>query len=192
MSKIGKKPIEILQEVTVEARDGEVQVSGPKGSLSQKLPSEIKVEIEGNQILVSQKTKSRAAKTLQGTIRNLLANMIKGVKEGWSKTLEVEGTGFRAVLSGERLSLSLGFSHPIEVVPPPGISFSVSEKKIQVLGADKALVGRVAARIRGIKPPDSYKGKGIRYEGETVKLKPGKQVKVGIAGIGVPAKGESQ
>lgn len=189
MSKIGKKPIEIPDGVTVETKDGKIQIVGPKDSLSQNIPPEIKVEVKGDQIQVFQKSSSEKAKALQGTIRSLLFNMVKGVKDGWSKTLEVVGTGFRVALEGEKLSLSLGFSHQVQVVPPPGISFSCSEKKITVLGADKAQVGRVAARIRSIKPPDAYKGKGIRYEGETIKLKPGKQVKIGIVGVGAPTGG---
>ncbi|MFZ5365677.1 MAG: 50S ribosomal protein L6 [Patescibacteria group bacterium] len=182
MSKIGKKPVEIPDGVTVEVKDGKIQVAGAKGSLSLTLPPEIKVKVSPREIQFSQKTTSEKTKAYQGTIRNLVFNMIKGVKDGWSKTLEIIGTGYRVALLEGKLSLSLGFSHQIQVVPPPGISFTVSQNKITVSGADKMLVGQVAARIRAIKPPDAYKGKGIRFEQEQIKLKPGKQVKVGIAG----------
>ena len=150
ISKIGKKPIEIPESITVQVKDGKVEVSGPKDSLSQDIPLEIKVELKENQIRVSPRVATEKAKAISGTIRQLIFNMIKGVKDGWSKTLEISGTGFKAVLAGEKLSLSLGFSHQIEVVPPGGITFSVSERKIIVAGADKAVVGRVAARIKSI------------------------------------------
>lgn len=182
MSRIGKKPIEIPKEIAVEIKDGKILVTGPKGSLSQELPPEIKVEVKDDQIQVLRKTTSEKTEALHGTIRQLVFNMIKGVKDGWSKTLEIMGTGYRVALLEGKLSLSLGLSHQVEVVPPPGISFTVTGRKVTVSGADKILVGRVAAELRTIKPPDAYKGKGIRYEQEKIKLKPGKQVKVGIAG----------
>jgi large subunit ribosomal protein L6 len=184
MSKIGKKPIEIPEEVIVKLEKGEIIVSGPKGNLCQKIPSEIAVNLEGDRLVVIAKDKSEFANTLQGTFRSLISNMVKGVKDGWEKTLEISGTGFRALLEGRNLVLYLGFSHPVKITPPEGISFSVSERKIQIFGTDKALVGKIAAEIRRIKPPDAYKGKGIRYEGEIIKLKPGKQAKIGGAGGG--------
>ncbi len=184
MSKIGKKPIEIPEEVIVKLEKGEIIVSGPKGSLCQKIPPEIEVNLEGDRLVVIAKDKSEFANTLRGTFRSLISNMVKGVKDGWEKTLEISGTGFRALLEGRNLVLYLGFSHPVKIIPPEGISFSVSERKIQIFGTDKALVGKIAAEIRRIKPPDAYKGKGIRYEGEIIKLKPGKQAKIGGAGGG--------
>lgn len=190
MSRIEKKPIEIPGGVTVEIKNGQIFVAGSKGSLSLNLPWEIEFKIADSQIQISKKNSLRKTKALQGTFYRLLLNMIKGVTTGWSKILEIVGTGYRAQILDGKLLLSLGFSHQVEVVPPPGVSFSVVEKKITVSGADKAMVGRAAARIRGLKPPDAYKGKGLRYEGEIVKLKPGKQVKVGVAGAAAPPGGK--
>jgi len=182
MAKMGKKPVEIPEGVAVEKSDESIRVSGPKGTLSLNLPEGLEVKVEDGKAWILQKNSSRKTRALQGTIRNLLANMGKGVKDGWSKTLEIVGTGFRAALDGEKLVLSLGFSHPLEIIPKEGISFSVAQNKVTISGIDKVLVGKVAAEIRAIKPPDAYKGKGIRYENEIIKLKPGKQVKVGTGG----------
>jgi len=182
MAKMGKKPVEIPEGVIVEKSGESIRVSGPKGTLSLSLPEGLEVKVEDGKAWILQKNSSRKTRALQGTIRNLLANMGKGMKDGWSKTLEIVGTGFRAALEGEKLVLSLGFSHPVEIIPKEGISFSVAQNKVTISGIDKALVGKVAAEIRAIKPPDAYKGKGIRYENEIIKLKPGKQVKVGAGG----------
>jgi large subunit ribosomal protein L6 len=183
MSRIGKKPIEIPSGVTVKMENGEVVVEGPKGSLKQKIEAEIEIEFSQNQILVTRKSDGGRARALHGTTRQLLFNMVKGVTEGWEKTLEVIGTGYRAGVSGQNLTLALGFSHPVEITPPPEISFKVAENKITVSGINKALVGQMAAKIRATRPPDPYKGKGIRYLGEVLKLKPGKQAKIGAVGV---------
>jgi len=192
MSRIGRKPIVVPQGVTVEIRNGEVAVAGLKGNLTIKIRPEVEVVEENNQILVKRKEESKLARSLHGLTRTLIANAIEGVTNGFSKTLQIVGTGYRASLEGETLVLAVGFSHLVKVLPPPGIKFEVEENvKIRVLGVDKALVGQVAAQIRKIHPPDPYKGKGIRYEGEEVKLKPGKAGKVGATGAGgAPAGGK--
>lgn len=187
MSRIGKKPIPVPEGVTVEIKDGEIKVAGPKGELKQEVRPEIKIEIKNNQVLVSRKVENKLGRSLHGLARTLIANMIKGVTEGWSKTLKLVGTGYRAKLEGDNLVLSLGFSHPVEIKPVEGIKFEVKgNDTITILGLDKALVGRVAAGIRKIRPPEPYKGKGIRYEDEEVRRKPGKAAKIGAAGFGPP------
>jgi len=185
MSKIGRIPIEIPEQVNIRIEDGRISVSGPKGELDFNLPSQVKVEKKGDKLVVSRESDEGKAKALHGTVRQHLANMIKGVSEGWAKTLEIVGTGYRASLEGEKLVLSVGFSHPVEVSPPEGIKFEVAGGKIKVSGIDKVLVGQVAAKIRKIRPPDPYKGKGIRYEQEEIKLKPGKAAKIGVGIAGV-------
>jgi large subunit ribosomal protein L6 len=185
MSRIGKQPIQIPKEVAVEVKDGEVKISGPKGVLGVKFKPEIEVFVKNDKILVKRKKETKLACSLHGVTRTLIANAIEGVIKGFSKSLEIVGTGFRALLEGENLVLFVGFSHPVKISPPPGIKFEVEEgNKIRVSGVDKALVGQVAAQIRKIRPPDPYKGKGIRYEGEEIKLKPGKAGKAGAAGAG--------
>ena len=159
MSRIGRQPIPIPEGVTVKLKDGEAKVMGPKGELEQEIRPEIKVEIKNNQILVSRKAENKLGRSLHGATRTLIANMIKGVTEGWSKTLKLVGTGYRVKLEGENLALSLGFSHPVVVKPVEGIKFEVKgNDTITVLGIDKALVGQVAAVIRNIIPPVQYKG----------------------------------
>ncbi|MGB9911409.1 MAG: 50S ribosomal protein L6 [Microgenomates group bacterium] len=185
MSRIGRKPILIPEGVTVEITNGQVLVKGPKGELPIKIRPEIKVEKEENKLIVKKVKNSRQAQCLWGTIRSLIANAVEGVTQGFTKTLKIVGTGYRVIKEGEDLVLSLGFSHPVRVTPPPGINFETEKNDtIKVMGIDKALVGKTAAEIRAIKPPDAYKGKGIRYEGEEVKLKPGKAGKAGAAGGG--------
>jgi len=181
MSKIGKIPIKIPEEVRVSLGK-KVTVSGPKGELEYNLPDGIKVKKKENELFVLPEKTDIKTKALHGTARQLLANMVEGVTEGFSKTLEIVGTGYRASLEGKKLVLSLGFSHPVEVIPPEGISYEIVDGKIKISGISKAQVGQEAARIRKIRPPDAYKGKGIRYEGEEIKLKPGKAAKVGAGG----------
>lgn len=183
MSRIGKKPIIILEGVTAQVETRKVVISGPKGELDIPVPRKIKVEKKDNQILVNRLSEEKKVKALHGTIRQLIANAIIGVTKGWEKKLEVVGTGYRAAMEGNKLVLSVGFSHKLVVVPPEGIQIEVEgQNKIKIKGADKALVGREAAKIRAARPPDAYKGKGIRYTGEVVKLKPGKAAKGGVTG----------
>ena len=183
MSRIGKKPIQIPEGVTVEVKNGAVVVAGPKGSLTVNFRPEIEVLVEKKQILVKRKGENKLARSLHGLTRTLIANAVEGITNGFSKALEVIGTGYRASLEGENLVLAVGFSHLVKVSPPTGVKFEVEgNNKIKISGIDKALVGQVAAQIRKIRPPDPYKGKGIRYEGEEVKLKPGKTGKAGATG----------
>lgn len=181
MSRIGKIPVKIPEGVRVEVTDHSLTVSGPLGTLSQIFRPEVKLVNRGDEILVEQNSNSKLARSLHGLTRTLISNMILGVTSGWSKELELFGVGYRARIEGDKLILSLGFSHPIEIVRPSGIKLEVSENKIKVSGIDKALVGQVAAEIRNLRPPDPYKGKGMRYTGESVKLKAGKKA----VGIGV-------
>lgn len=176
MSRVGKKPIEIPKGVSVELKDDEIWVKGPKGELKKKIPTEIKIEINEGKIFLSPKVETKKTNSLWGLTRSLISNLIKGVVEGFEKKLEIQGIGYRAELKGEDLILYLGFSKPIEFKRPEGIKFSVEKNIITVLGIDKELVGQTAAKIRKIKEPDPYKGKGIRYLGERIKLKPGKKV----------------
>lgn len=184
MSRIGKQPIEIPEGVEVSLKGDLLSVTGSKGKLELKIAPKIKVEVKNKKVIVSRSREDKQTRANQGTIRQLIVNMIQGVEEGWMKTLEIHGTGYRAKMEGEKLILSLGFSHPVEVVPPEGTEFQAEKNLIKVVGIDKALVGREAAKIRAIRPPDVYKGKGIRYQGEKIKLKPGKAAKMGAAGVG--------
>lgn len=184
MSKIGKQSIIIPEDVTVSLKDGFLNVVGPKGQLALKLAPKIKIEIKDKEIFVNCLKEDKQTRANQGTMRQLTVNMIHGVKEGWIKTLEIQGTGYRGQTEGGKLILSLGFSHPVEVIPPEGIEIQVEKNLIKISGLDKALVGQEAAKIRAIRPPDVYKGKGIRYQGEIIKLKPGKAAKMGVAGVG--------
>lgn len=187
MSRIGKKPIEIPKGVEVKIEKDSVKIEGPKGEISQKIRPEIKIEIkEGkvfvlpkDEILTKKETSARQPKKTKafwGLTRSLLANNIKGVVEGYEKKLQIEGLGYKVEKEGEDLVLRVGFSNPIKVRPSSGIKFSVDKNIITVSGINKELVGQVAAEIRKIRPPEPYKGKGIRYVGEVVKLKPGKKV----------------
>lgn len=185
MSKIGKQPITIPEGITVKIDQNEVSVAGPLGKLSLKVRPEMKVVLaeKKGQVLVEPKNASRMARSLHGLTRTLINNMIEGVVKGFEKILEIQGVGYRAALEGQSLHLSLGFSHPVIFPPPSGIKFSLEGNNlIKINGIDKQLVGQTAAQIRDIKLPDAYKGKGIRYQGEIVKLKPGKAAKTGAAG----------
>lgn len=182
MSKIGKEPITIPEKVEVKINRNLVTVKGPEGELDLKIPHFIEVEIKDNILKVIRKRDDDRAKAMHGTIRAHLANMIKGVVDPWTKELEVKGTGFKVNASGSDLVFELGFSHPVKVEPPEGINFQVDGNKLIILGSDIVQVGNLAAKIRKIRPPDAYQGKGIRYVGEEVKLKPGKMAKVGGAG----------
>jgi large subunit ribosomal protein L6 len=177
MSKIGKKPVIIPQDVSVEIDGRSLKVVGGKGTLSFSIPEGIHVQQEGNMIVVSPKMHLEETKPLFGLTRAIIANMIQGVREGFSKKLELSGVGYRAQLQGNTLVISVGFSHPVQITPPAGITFSVSENVITVSGIDKTLVGDTAAKIRAIRPPEPYKGKGIKYVGEHIRRKAGKAAK---------------
>lgn len=183
MSRIGNAPINVPVGVTVEKIGRVINVTGPKGTLSLDIDSAIGVEIERDKIIVKRKSDQKKIKALHGLMRSLIANMITGVTSLWSKNLELVGVGFRAQIAGNKLTLNVGFSHPVEIVAPEGITFEVVDNtKIKVSGADKQLVGQVAANLKKIRIPDVYKGKGIRYEGEYIRKKVGKSAKVGVAG----------
>lgn len=182
MSKVGKKPIPIPENVTVKIEKNRLQISGPKGELGHKVSLGLKVEIKDNQIIIEAKNETKQLKSLHGLHRTLVANKIEGVVNGFSKTLELHGTGYRVSLEKDSLKMQLGFSHPVVVKPVEGIEFQVEGNNvIKVSGLDKQLVGQVTASIRDLRKPDAYKGKGIRYLGEVVKLKPGKAAKIGVA-----------
>lgn len=176
MSRIGKKPIEIPEGVEVKIESQKVIIKGPKGELNIEIRPEIKIEVKEGKIFVSPKIETKKTKAFWGLTRALLFNMIKGVTEGYEKKLEIKGLGYKANLEGEDLILMVGFSHPVKIKMPEGIKFSVEKNIIAVSGINKEKVGELAAQIRRVKPPEPYKGKGIRYVGEQVRRKVGKKV----------------
>lgn len=175
MSRVGRMPITLPSGVVVEIKGNEVTVSGPKGKLGRRFSPEMAINLDGNKLIVSRPGDSKDERARHGLTRTLLANMVEGVSKGFEKSLEIVGVGYRAEKKGASLVLRLGFSHPVEVVALPGVSLGVEgANRVIVTGIDKEAVGEMAAKIRAIRPPDSYKGKGIRYLGEPVRLKPGK------------------
>lgn len=174
MSKIGAKPIILKEGVTVLKDRGEVVVRGPLGEMKLFLPRALELEITGREVLVKRLKDDKKTKSSHGTMARLIANAVVGTTKGFEKTLEIVGTGYRGQMEGDTLVLSLGFSHPIKFTPPDEIKLKVVENKIKVSGIDKEKVGTVADKIKKFKKPDAYKGKGIRYEGEVLRLKPGK------------------
>lgn len=176
MSRIGKKPIKIPEGVEVKISGDLVVIKGPKGELSQKIRPEIKVEKKEGKIFVFPKIETKKTKAFWGLTRSLLANNIKGVVKGYEKKLVIEGLGYKAEMEGKDLVLRVGFTHPIKIIPSEGIKLSVDKNIITVSGIDKGLVGQGAAKIRKVRPPEPYKGKGIKYLGEVIKRKPGKKV----------------
>ncbi len=185
MSRIGNSPIIIPAGVTVDKIGKTVTVSGSKGSLNLKLEPTISIEVEGDKVVVKRKNDLKKNRALHGLSRNLIHNMVLGVTNGWSKSLELIGVGFRAQIAEGKLVLNVGYSHPVEIIPPEGINFEVLDNiKIKVSGIDKQLVGQISANIKKVRMPDAYKGKGIRYEGEYIRKKVGKSAKVGVAAVG--------
>jgi large subunit ribosomal protein L6 len=176
MSRIGRKPIEIPAGVSVSLDPGRVMVNGPLGELTQQVPQRMKVEQDNGEIVVTRPTERGDDRALHGLTRTLVANMIEGVTKGFEKKLEIQGVGYRAALRGQSLELQVGFSHPVVIDPPQGITFEVpSQTEVVVKGIDKQQVGQTAAEVRAVRPPEPYKGKGIRYEGEYVRRKVGKR-----------------
>jgi large subunit ribosomal protein L6 len=175
MSRIGKRPITLPAKVTVTIDGQHVAVKGPKGELSRSLPPEVSVEQIEEAIHIKRRNESRAARQRHGLCRTLIANMVEGVSTGFQRRLEIQGVGYRAQVQGRNLTLNLGYSHPVQIEPPEGIQFAV-ENNVNVLvsGIDKEVVGNIAARIRSARPPEPYKGKGVRYAGEAVRRKVGK------------------
>ena len=176
MSRIGRKPIEVPAGVSVSLDPGRVMVNGPLGELTQQVPQRMKLEQSDGEIVVSRPTERGDDRALHGLTRSLVANMIEGVTRGFEKRLEIQGVGYRAALRGQSLELSVGFSHPVVVDPRPGITFEVpTPTEVIVKGIDKQQVGQTAAEVRSVRPPEPYKGKGIRYAGEYVRRKVGKR-----------------
>jgi large subunit ribosomal protein L6 len=176
MSRIGKKPIPVPTSVTVSIEPELVRVNGPKGELTERIPRDITVAQEGEELVVKRPTDRGEHRALHGLTRSLVANMVEGVTDGYVRTLEIHGVGYRAQLKGKGLELALGFSHPVSIPAPDGIEFEVPQPtRVIVKGISKQLVGEVAATIRKQRPPEPYKGKGIRYEGEYVARKVGKR-----------------
>lgn len=175
MSRIGKKIIDIPKEATVTINDNVIVVKGPKGQLEGTLPSTISHEINDGALTFSRSSDQKHIRAVHGLTRALTASMIEGVTKGYTKALQIEGVGFKAEMLGDKLLLSVGYSHPILFVPPPGIAFATpSATSVTVTGIDKQLVGQVAAKVRKLRPPEPYKGKGIRYQGEYIRRKAGK------------------
>jgi large subunit ribosomal protein L6 len=175
MSRVGLMPIAVPDKVTVTIEKDTVRVSGPKGELSRRFDPDMKIKLENNILTVSRPSDSKEHRSRHGLTRSLLANMVQGVTTGFEKHLDIVGVGYRAEKSGDKLTLRVGYSHSVEVIPLAGLKLDVEGgNHIRVSGIDKEVVGEMAAEIRAIRPPDPYKGKGIRYTGELVHLKPGK------------------
>lgn len=175
MSRVGKKVIELPEGVTITNNNNEVTVKGPKGELTRQFNKDLSIEIEGSNVTVVRPSDSKEHRTIHGTTRALLANMVEGVSKGFERNLELVGVGYRAQKQGTKLVLSVGFSHPVEFEAENGIEIDVpANTKISIKGIDKERVGAMAANIRQVRPPEPYKGKGIRYEGEQVRRKEGK------------------
>lgn len=185
MSRLGKKPVPVPEKVKVSVAGAQVTATGPLGTIVRQFPDGITAQIDGKTVVVARRDDSPTQKALHGTWRKLVLNMVDGVNTGFSKELRIEGVGFRATQTGTKISMTLGFSHPVEYTPPASVKIAVDPKQtgLVISGADKELVGRVAADIRRFKPPEPYKGTGIRYTNEHVRRKAGKAA-AGAAGAG--------
>jgi large subunit ribosomal protein L6 len=180
MSRIGKRPITIPAKVQVTIDGTKVMVKGPKGELSRDLPANVIVSQEGEILQVNRRDDTRVSRQMHGLSRTLVANMVEGVSQGFQRRLEIQGVGYRAQVQGRNLVLNMGFSHQVQIVPPEGVQFAVENNtNVIVTGYDKEIVGNTAAKIRAVRPPEPYKGKGIRYAGEVVRRKAGKTGKSG-------------
>lgn len=176
MSRIGKKAVAVPSGVTVTIEGQTVTVKGPKGQLSWTVAEEIEVKQEGAELLLTKRVETTRAQAMWGLSRTLVANMVQGVTEGFEKTLELVGVGYRAAMKGNALSMQLGFSHDVDVPPPAGVTFATPKQtEIKISGIDKQVVGEIASQIRRLRPPEPYKGKGVRYAGEKVRRKEGKK-----------------
>jgi len=181
MSRVGRQPIPLPEKVQVEIEGSQVVVKGPRGELVREFHPDMHIKLDDGHLVVTRPTDQRQHRALHGLTRALLNNMVVGVTEGFRKELEIQGVGYRAEMAGDNLIMHLGYSHPIEVEPPPGIVFTFEprSKVITVEGVDKELVGQLAANILGLRPPEPYKGKGVRYRGEHIRRKAGKAGKIG-------------
>ncbi len=176
MSRIGKKSVPVPAGVTATLDGQTVTVKGPKGQLAWTVPDEIEVRQEGQELVLAKRAETTRAQAMWGLSRTLVNNMVVGVTQGYEQSLELVGVGYRAAMKGQALSMQLGFSHDVDIKPPPGVTFATPKQtEIKISGIDKQLVGEIAARIRRIRPPEPYKGKGVRYAGETVRRKEGKK-----------------
>jgi large subunit ribosomal protein L6 len=176
MSRVGKKPVELGKDLTVEVKGQSVTIKGKKGSLTLEVNSEIEVTVDGTELKVAQRSNSQFANAMSGTTRAHLANMVTGIAKGFEKKLELVGVGYRAAVQGQKLNLTLGFSHPVEFPIPKGISIETpSQNEIIVKGMDRRQVGQVAASLRGYRPPEPYKGKGVKYANERIEIKEAKK-----------------
>ena len=176
MSRIGKQPIPLPAKVTAEIKGQHITVKGPKGTLEREIPAPIEVKQDGDNLIVTPTDNSRIGRQRHGLCRTLVANMVDGVSQGFQKRLQIQGVGYRAQAQGKKLTLNVGYSKPVEMEMPDGIDVAVENKNVEVVisGIDKEVVGNVAAQIRGVRPPEPYKGKGIRYFGEQIRRKAGK------------------
>lgn len=176
MSRIGKKPIDIPKGVDIKVDDANVKVKGPKGETASKCPTGIKVSVNEGKILVERSSEEKNVRALHGLTRSLIANMVSGVSTGYQRVLEISGTGYRAQVQGNKLVLALGYSHPIEFELPAGVKAAVDQKQVHITltGIDKQQIGQISANLKALRPPDAYKGKGVRYSGQRLKLKVGK------------------
>lgn len=175
MSRIGRKPVPLVKGVKFERKDGKITVQGPKGELTARIPASIGTEVKDDQLVVTRSSDAKPERAMHGTWRALINNMLHGVTDGFSRKLEIVGVGYKAELKGKKLQLVLGYSHPILFVPPVGVKIEVPiPTNILISGIDKQLVGQVASKIRSFRPPEPYKGKGIKYEGEFIRRKAGK------------------
>jgi len=180
VSRIGRMPISVPDKVSITIDQGIVSVKGPKGTLTHQIPDGVSVVQQDGHLVVERASEDKRHKALHGLTRTLVNNMVVGVSQGFTKTLDITGVGYRATMSGQRLNLALGYSHPVEVVAPSGVSLGVEgQTRITVSGIDKQVVGETAAQIRRLRPPEPYKGKGIRYSNEVIRRKAGKAGKVG-------------
>lgn len=179
MSRIGRLPVPVPAGVDIKITGSHVKVKGPKGEMSHTFPAAITIEMDGNELKVQRPTDQREHRALHGMTRALINNMVVGVSEGFSRELEIQGVGYRAELNGKNLILNVGYSHPVEIEPPAGIEFAVENRgrDLKISGYDKQAIGQLAANIRKVRPPEPYKGKGIRYKGEFIRLKAGKSGK---------------
>ncbi|MDP1710122.1 MAG: 50S ribosomal protein L6 [bacterium] len=174
MSKIGKQPVLIPAGTTVTVTSKNVKITGPKGTLSRTLPREVDAKVDGEQVMVTRKGNSKTSLAMHGTWRSLINNMVNGVSKGWTRQLELVGTGFRADTTGKSLNMIVGYSHPVKIEAPEGITFKVEKMIITVEGIDREVVGQTAANIREVRPPEPYKGKGVKYVEEVIRRKAGK------------------
>jgi len=184
MSRIGRKPLPMPKGVSLSQKAGAMSVKGPKGELTKALPAGISIKIEGDKILVMRADDSRENRSKHGLVRAHLANMVKGVTEGWTRELEINGVGYRAEVTGDTLTMALGYSHPVVFKLPKGISAKVEKNRVALSGSDRDMLGQTAAKVRELRPPEPYKGKGVKYVEETIKKKVGKAGATGSGGGG--------